>query len=67
MVGGYHIGQARLEALAFLVATSLLDSSMTLTGKRILNCLPKRYLWNAYHVLGPSFPKCESRSPCKLQ
>ena len=40
---------------------------MTLTGKRTLNCLPKRYLWNAYHVLGPSFPKCGSRNPCKLQ
>ena len=67
VVGGHHTGQARLEALAFPVATSLLDSSTTLTGKRILNCLPKRYLWNAYHVLGSSFPKCESRSPCKLQ
>ena len=58
-------GQAR--GSCFPGCNNFLDSSMTLTGKRTLNCLPKRYLWNAYHVLGPSFPKCGSRNPCKLQ
>lgn len=61
----YWPGHAR--GFCFPGCNKLPGSSTTLTGKRILNCLPKRYLWNPYHVLGPSFPKCESRSPCKLQ